>query len=213
MVKESKGKNVDDYSEQSAVEDDNNSRSADEMFRCDRCDYVSASFKGLYAHKLREHSTVAKSPNISCLYCSQKFLAADKLVAHIKQKHRGGPKPKSPYACKKCDFATTTKRVFLAHRKSHIYGSDSSAKGSYRCDQCHFETNIESSLDIHNAQVHKGSQSSQSPPRQKSSSNRNSFDLNSDLDGVGNSGSGGKRATHIVVPQQYILDPVQSESG
>lgn len=219
-----------DYrSEESATEDinDENSRSADEIFRCDRCDYISASFKGLFAHKLRDHSAAGKKdknhPNIGCLYCSQKFSAADKLVSHIKQKHRGPPKRKSIYSCKKCEFSTTTKRVFIAHRKSHNVNEEREetevaevssvtviSKGSYRCPHCVFETNIEASLDIHVSQVHRGPQGSAgdfSPTignRQKGSPHKNQPDNN------GFTVSSGKKVMNVVVPTKYA-DPVQSE--
>uniref|UniRef100_A0A914XBZ3 C2H2-type domain-containing protein n=1 Tax=Plectus sambesii TaxID=2011161 RepID=A0A914XBZ3_9BILA len=91
------------------------------MYACERCDFSATTFRSLFAHRQKQHAT--KEPaTIACVYCRKQF-TSDRLVAHMKRSHliktKRSCKSGKRFVCDTCEFQTTTKRVFSAHKAMH----------------------------------------------------------------------------------------------
>lgn len=118
----------------SLKQDSPTSSSQPKLYECDRCPFAAKTFQSLFTHKAKKHHQSKKDSShggVNCIYCRRRFRSGESLQAHIKADHIGkknknasgkSKKSKLFFSCNKCDFVTSTKRVFTAHNRMHEEG-------------------------------------------------------------------------------------------
>ena len=111
--------------------------------KCDQCDKVFATDRGLSFHVKSIHEGV----RYNCSKCEYQGTTKPNLYAHIRSKHE-----KQSYNCKQCDY----KSNWQNRLKEHIETIHEGVK--YKCNQCNdgYEYSQKSGLKQHIENVHEG---------------------------------------------------------
>ena len=113
-------------------------------FKCDHCDFSSATKKGLSLHINCKHLSGPAQKTFECPQCKFKTCHKSSLVSHLK---RHDPEREKPFKCDYCDYYSANKTNLSKHVAcKHSNGSD---KKIFECSKCEFKTSHNPSFLLH----------------------------------------------------------------
>ena len=115
------------------------------QFKCQQCNYVSASTTLLMRHTKTDHEGT-----YPCEQCDYESASSTLLMQHTQSVHKVDHG--SPYSCEQCEYESATPTLLKQHKQS-VQNIDHG--GPYPCEQCDYVSVSPTLLKEHTQSVHK----------------------------------------------------------